>query len=88
MDTKSFHLEGQPASEGILRGVAREGEFHESFQSASQVLLAGVAPTREIHLKQQPASEGLLKGVSPEGEFHDPRWREQNARLSRVEGAV
>ena len=69
-------------------GVGLKGEFHEIPQSASQVLLAGVAPTREIHLKQQPASEGLLKGVSPEGEFHDPRWREQNARLSRVEGAV
>ena len=86
MDTKSFHLEGQPASEGILRGVAREGEFHESSQSASQVLLAGVAPTREIHLKQQPAPEGILEGGVSEGEFHEPRWREQNARLSRVEG--
>ena len=88
MDTKSFHLEGQPASEGILRGVAREGEFHETSKLASQALLAGIAPTREIHLKQQPAPEGLLKGVTSKGEFHEPRWREQNARVSRIEGAV
>ena len=29
MDTKSFHLEGQPAPEGLLKGVSSKGEFHE-----------------------------------------------------------
>ena len=47
MDTKSFHLRRQPAPEGILKGVSSEGEFHEIIESASQVLLAGVAPTGE-----------------------------------------
>ena len=28
MDTKTFHLGGQPAPEGILTGVSSEGEFH------------------------------------------------------------
>ena len=88
MDTKSFHLEGQPAPEGLLKGVSSEGEFHETSKLASQVLLAGESSTREIHLKQQPAPDSLLTGVTSKGEFHEPRWREQNARLSRVEGAV
>ena len=49
MDTKSFHLEHQPAPEGILKGVASKGEFHENAcndaettQAASEALLAGV----------------------------------------------
>ena len=50
MDTKSFHLEGQPAPEALLEGVASEGEFHEIIESASEALLAGGAPTDEIHL--------------------------------------
>ena len=58
-----FHLEKQCASEGILKGVIPEGEFHEIIESASQVLLAGVAPTREIHLEKQCASEGIVEGV-------------------------
>ena len=53
MDTKSFHLERQPAPEGLLTGVVSKGEFHESAQPASEVLLAGVAPTGEIHLKRE-----------------------------------
>ena len=51
--------------------VSSEGEFHEIPQSASQVLLTGVAPTGEIHLKRQPAPEGILTGVASEGEFHE-----------------
>ena len=62
MDTKSFHLEGQPAPEGILKGVASKGEFHEIVQSASEALLTGVAPTGEIHLQNQCATEGILEG--------------------------
>ena len=50
MDTKSFHLEGQPAPEGLLKGVSPEGEFHEIIEPASQALLAGVGMTGEIHL--------------------------------------
>ena len=72
MDTKSFHLKGQPAPEGLLEGVCSKGEFHEPSQSASQVLLTGGAATGEIHLETQCASEGILKGVSPKGEFHEP----------------
>ena len=71
MDTKSFHLEPQPAPEGILKGVASTGEFHEISESASRMLLTGVAPTREIHLENQCASEGLLAGVGSKGEFHE-----------------
>ena len=71
MDTKSFHLGGQCAPEGLLKGVGPKGEFHEITQSASEVLLAGVAATREIHLKRQPAPEGLQTGVSSKGEFHE-----------------
>ena len=63
MDTKSFHLEEQCAPEGLLKGVASKGEFHEITKSASQALLAGVSPTREVHLESQCASEGLLEGV-------------------------
>ena len=73
MDTKSFHLGGQPAPEGLLTGVSAEGEFHGTTQPASEALLAGVAATGEIHLKEQYASEGLLKGVAPKGEFHGKR---------------
>ena len=50
--------------------MSSEGEFHESTESAFEVLLAGVVPTGEIHLKRQCASEGILDGVSPKGEFH------------------
>ena len=69
MDTKSFHLERQPAPEGLLTGVSSEGEFHEIAQSASEALLTGVAPTGEIHLEQQPAPEDLLTGVIQKVEF-------------------
>ena len=43
--------------------VCSKGEFHEIVQSASEVLLTGVAPTGEIHLEQQCASEGIVEGV-------------------------
>ena len=43
--------------------VGSEGEFHEIIESASEVLLAGVARRREIHLEQQCASEGTVVGV-------------------------
>ena len=76
MDTKSFHLEGQPAPEGLLKGVTSKGEFHEIPESASQVLLRGGAPTGEIHLETQCASEGLLTGVAREGEFHEATCRD------------
>ena len=53
MDTKSFHLEHQPAPEGILKGVALTGEFHENAcndaettQAASEALLEGGDPKR------------------------------------------
>ena len=58
-----IHLKRQCASEGPLKGVTREGEFHGTAQPASEVLLAGVAPTGEIHLKRQCASEGIVEGV-------------------------
>ena len=74
MDTKSFHLEHQPAPEGLLTGVSSKGEFHEITQSASEVLLAGAASTGEIYLEQQCASEGLLKGVSSKGAFHEAEF--------------
>ena len=61
--TREIHLRNLCASEGILKGVSSEGEFHEFPESAPEVLLTGVAPTREIHLEQQCASEGILKGV-------------------------
>ena len=81
LDTKLFHLKGQLvsaptgeihlkhqcASEGILKGGASKGEFHEIIESASQVLLAGVAPTGEIHLERQCASEGIVEGVGLRG---------------------
>ena len=69
MDTRSFHLEGQPAPEGILKGVGLKGEFHESAQPASEVLLAGVDTTGEIHLKSQCAPEGIVEGVSLRGGY-------------------
>ena len=69
MDTKSFHLEGQPAPESLLEGASSEGEFHEFAESASEVLLAGVAPTGEIHLKSQCASEVPVKGVRLRGGY-------------------
>ena len=62
-----IHLEQQCAFEGILKGVASRGEFHENVKSASQALLAGVAPTGEIHLEQQCASEGTVEGVRSRG---------------------
>ena len=61
--THEIHLETQCASEGLLEGVASKGEFHEPAETASQVLLAAVAPTGEIHLEQQCASEGIVEGV-------------------------
>ena len=63
MDTKSFHLGGQPAPEALLKGVASKGEFHEIIESASGALQTGGAPTGEIHLKNQCASEGIVEGV-------------------------
>ena len=57
------------ASEGILKGVGSEGEFHEIVQSASEVLMAGVARSREIYLKQQCASEGIVEGVTLRGGY-------------------
>ena len=77
MDTKSLHLQHQPAPECILKGVGPKGEFHENACSgaettrpASKALLTGVVPTDEIHLAKRCASEGLLKGVGAKGEFH------------------
>ena len=70
MDTKSFHLKGQPAAEGILTGVSQKGEFHEIAQADSQVLLARVPRSGEIHLEEQCASEVPVTGVSQKGEFH------------------
>ena len=61
--TREIHLEKQCASEGILKGVRPEGEFHEITQSASEALLAGVALGREIHLENQCASEVPVTGV-------------------------
>ena len=84
MDTKSFHLKGQPAPEGLLKGVSSEGEFHEITQSASQVLLAGVPRSREIHLEEQCASEGLLEGVTSKGEFHEIPQSAPEALLAGV----
>ena len=34
MDTKSFHLEGPPAPEALLKGVSPKGEFHENAKPA------------------------------------------------------
>ena len=61
--TGEIHLETRCASEGILKGVVSEGEFHEIIESASQALLAGVPPTREIHHRNQCATEGIVEGV-------------------------
>ena len=69
MDTKSFHLEGQPAPEGTLKGVGSKGEFHGIIRPASEALLTGVVPTGEIHLKNQCASEGIVEGVSLRGGY-------------------
>ena len=89
MDTKSFHLEGQHALEGLLEGVSSEGEFHESAQSASEGLLAGVVPTGEIHLKQQCAPEGLLTWVGSEGEFHEiPFMRAETSQTAYANPAL
>ena len=83
----SFHLEQQPALEGLLKGVISKGEFHEIAESASQVLLAGVAPTGEIHLKNQCAPEALLTGVVPKGEFHRTVLMSAGTSLMRTETA-
>ena len=64
MDTKSFHLARQPAPEGRLKGGSPKGEFHEITKSASEVLLAVVAGSREIHLKTQYASQVPVAGVA------------------------
>ena len=53
MDTKSFHLGRQPASEGLLTGVGPKGEFHGIALAASGGTLAGVTPSGEIHLKRE-----------------------------------
>ena len=49
--------------------VGSKGEFHEIVQSASEVLLTGVALRREIHLEQQCASEGIVEGVRLQGGY-------------------
>ena len=48
--TREIHLERECASEGILKGGASKGEFHETALAAAAVLLTGVARCREIHL--------------------------------------
>ena len=58
-----IHLETQCASEGILKRVSPEGEFHETAQPASEARLTGVTSSREIHLGTQCASEGIVEGV-------------------------
>ena len=83
-----FHLEGQPASEALLKGGGPKGEFHVVSQSASQALLTGVAPTGEIHLQRQPASEGIVEGVSSKGEFHETDLKESEEDILRIEPAV
>ena len=88
MDTKSFHLEGQPAPEGLLTGVSLKGEFHEINKSASEALLGGVARRREIHLWDQCASEGIVEGVGSEGEFHVTDLKESEEDILRIEPAV
>ena len=65
--TGEIHLRRQCAPEGLLTGVAREGEFHGNFRPASGVLLAGVTRTGEIHLKRQCASECPVEGVRLRG---------------------
>ena len=65
--TREIHLRNQCASESLLKGVSPKGEFHVIIESASKVLLAGVAPTREIHLRNQCASEGIVEGVTLRG---------------------
>ena len=82
-----FTFEGQHAPEGILEGFASKGEFHEIAQSASEVLLAGVPPTREIHLRNQCASEGILEGVASKGEFHRAVLMSAGTALMRTETA-
>ena len=84
MDTKSFHLEGQPAPEALLTGVGQKGEVHETTQSASAALLAGGSPTSENHLRRQHAPEGLLTGVGPKGEFHEIPQSASEAFLAGV----
>ena len=87
MDTKSFHLEHQPAPEALLVGVSPKGEFHETARPVSEALLIGVTPTREIHLKNQCASEGILEGVASKGEFHRPVLMSAGTALMRTETA-
>ena len=87
MDTNSSHLETQCAPEALLMGGVLKGEFHETARPASEVLLAGVAPTREIHLETQCASEGILKGVKPKGEFHRTVLMSAGTALMRTETA-
>ena len=84
MDTKSLHLQHQPAPEGLLPGVSSKGEFHEIPQSASQALLAGVDMTGEIHLETQCAPEALLEGVGAKGEFHGISRPASQLLLARV----
>ena len=64
--------------------VCSKGEFTGTLQPSSEMLLAGVALTREIHLGKQCASEGLLTGVSPEGEFHEIPQSASQALLAGV----
>ena len=85
MDTKSFHLEGQPAPEALLKGVSPKGEFHEIDKLASGVLLTGVPPTDKIHLERQCAPEALLEGVASEGEFHEAEFaRSLGVNVSKI----
>ena len=64
--------------------VGSKGEFHEIAKSASEALLAGVAPTGEIHLEQQCAPEALLKGVGSKGEFHESAQSASQVLLAGV----
>ena len=65
-------------------GGILEGQFHEIIESASGVLLAGVASTGEIHLESHSASERILTGVVPKGEFHEIAQSASEALLAGV----
>ena len=64
--------------------MSPKGEFHEIAQSASGVLLTGVAQSREIHLERQCASEVPVTGVVSEGEFHGNAQSAPEALLAVV----
>ena len=91
MDTKSFHLENTPAPEGILKGVASKGEFHENAcndaettQAASETLLA--EGTRNDAETTQAASEALLEGGDPKRCRDCPSFRTGYGGSHQAEG--